>query len=144
MEIPTSTRLAYAIWATETIRYCDTDRQGHVNNAVFATLLETGRVQFLCSPERPITEAGSAFVIARLVLDFKAELNWPGIAEIGTRVKSIGTSSATLEQCIFQTDRCVAVAETVIVLMDESTRKSRPLPEVARRRLGELQRTGGD
>ena len=25
------------------LRYADTDRQGHVNNAVFATFLETGR-----------------------------------------------------------------------------------------------------
>jgi hypothetical protein len=27
----------YPSWATETIRYADTDRQGHVNNAVFAS-----------------------------------------------------------------------------------------------------------
>ena len=29
------------------LRYGDTDRQGHVNNAVFATFLETGRVDML-------------------------------------------------------------------------------------------------
>jgi hypothetical protein len=33
------------------LRYNDTDRQGHVNNAVFATLLESGRVEFLYAPE---------------------------------------------------------------------------------------------
>jgi acyl-CoA thioester hydrolase len=27
------------------LRYSDTDRQGHVNNAVFSTYLETGRVE---------------------------------------------------------------------------------------------------
>ena len=31
----------------EKLRYGDTDRQGHVNNAVFATFFETGRVDML-------------------------------------------------------------------------------------------------
>lgn len=31
----------------EKLRYVDTDRQGHVNNAVFASMLETGRVELL-------------------------------------------------------------------------------------------------
>ena len=130
---------AFPCWATETIRYGDTDRQGHVNNAVFVTLLETGRVGFLYSRERPILEPGSAFVIARLELDFKAELNWPGEARIGTRVRSVGRSSLKLEQAIFQDGTCAATAETVIVLMDEATRKSRPLSGAALARLKELQ-----
>lgn len=136
--IPTSLASAYPSWATETIRYGDTDRQGHVNNAVFATLLETGRVHILYSPDRPILEPAGAFVIARLVLDFKAELNWPGEAHIGTRVRSIGRSSVRLEQAIFQKETCAALAETVIVLTDERTRKSRPLSDLAIARLMEL------
>lgn len=130
---------AYPFWAMETIRYCDTDRQGHVANAVFATLLETGRVPILYSRERPILAAGTAFVIARLVLDFKSELSWPGTADIGTRVRNIGTTSVILEQVIFQKEVMAARAETVIVLMDETTRKSSPLPPVAVERLAELQ-----
>jgi acyl-CoA thioester hydrolase len=132
-------RAAYPSWATETIRYSDTDRQGHVNNAVFATMLETGRVGFLYSRERPILEPGSAFVIARLLLEFKAELNWPGEAHVGTRVQKVGRSSLTLEQAIFQNGICAATAETVIVLMDEATRKSRSLSAAAVDRLTELQ-----
>ena len=57
------------------IRYGDTDRQGHVNNAVFATFLETGRVQILFDPAVPPLEAGSSFVLARLVLDFRSEIS---------------------------------------------------------------------
>lgn len=130
---------AYPSWTTETIRYNDADRQGHVNNAVFATLLETGRVRILYNPERPILEPGTAFVIARLLLEFKAELNWPGEAHIGTRVQKVGRSSLSLEQAIFQNGTCAATAETVIVLMDEATRKSRPLSAAAVERLTELQ-----
>ena len=121
----------YPLWARDTIRYGDTDRQGHVNNAVFSTFLETGRVQFLMNSDRPIRAPGASFVIARLVLDFKAEMLWPGEAEIGSRVKSVGKSSFTLEQIIMQRDSVTAVAETVMVMVNEQTRKAQALPEAS-------------
>ena len=126
---------AYPLRTTDVLRYADTDRQGHVNNAVFATFCESGRAMFLYDPERPLMPDGAAFVIARLVVDFRAEINWPGRVEIGTRVTTIGRSSFGLAQGIFQRQLCAATAETVIVLMDEATRKSRPLPDETRRAL---------
>ena len=121
--------------AMDTIRYGDTDRQGHVNNAVFATFLESGRVRLLYDPANPLADSGAAFVIARLMLDFRAEIAWPGEVAIGTRVAAVGRSSMTLEQGLFQNRRCVAKAQTIIVQMDEATRQSRPLSEAAKRRL---------
>jgi acyl-CoA thioester hydrolase len=129
----------FAVYTSDKIRYSDTDRQGHVNNAIFATLLETGRVEVLYDTAAPLAEPGSAFVIARLTLDFRAEINWPGTIRIGTRVASIGRSSVKLEQGLFQNEQCVATAETVIVLMDETTRQARPLPAAAITRLSLLQ-----
>ncbi len=125
----------YPSRTTDKIRYADTDRQGHVNNAVFATLLETGRAEMLHDPISPLAEPGTAFVIVRLAIDFLREINWPGLVAIGTRVASIGRSSVTLEQGVFQAEQCVATAETVIVLMDEATRRSQPLPPAAVNRL---------
>lgn len=141
-ESPPPERLApplldsYPLRAADRLRYGDTDRQGHVNNAVFATFFETGRVAFLYDPRKPLTLPGTAFVIARLVIDFRAEINWPGEVEIGTRVARIGRSSFTLAQGLFQNGRCVATGEGVIVLMDETTRKSRPLTDEIQRALG--------
>ncbi len=110
------------------VRYADTDRQGHVNNAAFATFCETGRVEILFNPDQPLYRPGTAFVIARLVLDLLAEIRWPGAVDIGTRVEHLGRSSLTLKQALFQREQLVATAETVIVLMDEETRRSTPLP----------------
>lgn len=121
----------YRAHVTEKVRYADTDRQGHVNNAVFATFLESGRVAVLYDPQAPIAEPGTSFVIARLELDFRAEMTWPGDIVVGTRVASLGRSSIVLEQGIFQDDTCVATATTVIVAFDDTTRRSRPLPESA-------------
>src|SRR5215469_3455179 len=84
------------------LRFGDTDRQGHVNNAAFATLLETGRVEMLYGGQTPLSDPGCGFVIARLELDFVSEMGWPGRVDIGTRVHSIGRSSVRLEQALFQ------------------------------------------
>lgn len=129
---------SYALRTFDTLRYGDTDRQGHVNNAVFSTFFESGRVALLYDPDAPLADPGASFVIARLVLDFRGEVNWPGRVEIGTRVASVGRSSVALEQGLFQDGRCVATAETVIVHMDETTRRSKPLSDAAVRCLERL------
>jgi len=120
---------AYPLRAMDTIRYADTDRQGHVNNAAFATFCETGRCVFLYDSSPPLLRAGAGFVIARLAIDFLAEMTWPGRVEIGTRVVTIGRSSFGLGQGLFKDGRCVATAESVIVQVDETTRRSTPLGE---------------
>jgi acyl-CoA thioester hydrolase len=124
---PPELRSSYAIWVTETLRYGDTDRQGHVNNAVFATFCESGRVSFLYDEALDLRGPGANFVIVRLELDFRAELFYPGVIEIGTRVLSLGRSSFRLGQGIFKDTLCAATAECIMVLVDDATRRSMPL-----------------
>jgi acyl-CoA thioester hydrolase len=126
---------AFPLRTHDKLRYADTDRQGHVNNAVFATLLETGRVELLYAADGPLHAVGCSFVIASLQLDFLGEIGWPGRVDIGTRVASIGKSSVTLEQGLFQDGRCAATARTVIVQMNDATRRPQPLGEAAVLRL---------
>jgi len=121
--------------ARDKLRYGDTDRQGHVNNAVFSTFLETGRVEILFDADGPIADDGCGFVIARLILDFRSEIVWPGEVQIGTRLHSIGRSSLGIVQGIFQGDRCAATAETIIVQVNQQTRKSQPFSDVTAQRL---------
>ena len=113
--------------AVDKIRYGDTDRQGHVNNAVFATFFETGRVELLHMGEHPVTDDGCSFVLAHLGVDFRAELRWPGEVVIGTRVTKVGKSSIRLTQALFQGNECNATAETVVVQVDQATGKPREL-----------------
>lgn len=125
----------FPIRSIDKLRYADMDRQGHVNNAVFSTFLETGRTELLYTGEHPLAVPGSAFVLARLLLEFRAEVHWPGEVAIGTRVRDIGRSSIKLEQVIFQNGRGVANADTVIVMVDTATRRARALPDEAVARL---------
>ncbi len=119
---------AYPSRTSVDIRYSDLDRQGHVNNAVFATFSEAGRVAFMYDPTRPLASEGRSFVIARLLIDFRAELFWPGSVKIGTGVVRVGRSSFTLAQGMFNEGRLVATTEGTIVMVDQETRRSTPLP----------------
>ena len=122
----------FPLKTVDKIRYADTDRQGHVNNAVFSTFLETGRVEILYDPKLPILSDNASFVIASLHLNFLNEITWPGQVEIGTGVKKIGNSSITLYQVIFQQGLPVAQAETIIVQVSNTTKSSLPLSAQAK------------
>lgn len=117
----------FSLHAVEKLRYSDTDKLGHVNNAVFSTMLETGRVEFLLASGPAMNAPGAVFVIANLQLDYLGEITWPGMVEIGTGVISVGRSSMLLKQALFQHGRCVASAQTVLVQMNEETRRAQPL-----------------
>ena len=69
------------------------------------------------------------FVIAKLTLEFRAEMHWPGVVEIGTRIERIGRASVTLAQALFVGGACVAVAHSIVALMDRATRRAVALPQ---------------
>lgn len=124
---PATERGSYGIWTHDMLRYGDTDRQGHVNNAVFATFCESGRVMFLFDEKLSLAGPDAKFAVVRLEIDFRAELFYPGRVDIGTRVLGIGRTSFRLGQAVFNGDTCAATSETVLVQMDGATGKARPL-----------------
>jgi acyl-CoA thioester hydrolase len=122
-------RLAdYSVTTVEKLRFADTDRHGHITNTVFAVCCQNARMELLCDPKRVPIPHNTQFVIAKLVLEFRGEMHWPGTVDIGTRVERIGRSSITLAQALFRDGRCVATAESVVALMDTTTRRSTQLP----------------
>ncbi len=118
----------------ETIRFGDLDRQNHINNAVFATYFESGRVIVLYGEEYGLIVPGASFVLAHLAIDFLGEMHWPGHVEIGTAIARVGNASIEMDQALFVKGQCVAAARNVLVLIDKATRKPRPFaPEHAAR-----------
>lgn len=126
----------------ETLRFADTDRNGHITSSVFAICCQSGRLGLLSDPARELTPPSSQFVLARLVLDYRREMHWPGTVEIATRVERIGRSSITLAQALFQNDCCVATAQSVAVLMHATSRRACPIPLASVQRLQPFTRTG--
>lgn len=125
----------YPFQTTDKVRYADTDRQGHVNNAVFNEFFETGRVEFFYLPEHPLYMPGCSFVIASSKIDYLKEIKWPGMVMIGAAVVRIGTSSIHLIEAIYQDDKLVSTAEIIIVQVNNGTAKSHPLSPETKEKL---------
>jgi acyl-CoA thioester hydrolase len=118
------------VWTDDVLRYGDTDANGHINNSTFSVLCESGRVQLFLRHLTPTLPGGVIFVIAKLIIDFRAELHYPGT--VRTWVSRLGRSSITVRQAILSGETLAAEAEGVCVLMDAATRRSTPFPETTR------------
>ncbi len=121
----------------DNVRFADLDPNQHVNNAVYATYFETGRVTLVKDRSFGLMPEGLAWMLVRLDIHFRAELRRPGSIELGLGVARLGRTSATFEQVVFSEGRCVASAQSVTVLIDERTRKPTPLTDEI---IGNLQR----
>src|ERR1700684_3442513 len=71
---------------TDNVRFADLDPNHHVNNAVYATYFETGRVTLMKDRSYGLMPEGLAWVLIRLDIHFCGELRWPGTTELGLGV----------------------------------------------------------
>src|SRR3954447_8801990 len=95
---------------TERVRFRDCDAMGHVNNAVYSTYLEQARIAIL---------GGLVdFILARVEIDFRAELRAGEEVEIRSRCARIGTKSFDLHHELCADGRVVAEAKSVLVGYD--------------------------
>ena len=122
----------------EIIRFGDLDPQGHVNQAIFLTYFESGRVAMFRNPDLSIGVPGVTFVMVRMEVDYMKELNWPGGIDIGTGVAEFGRSSFKASQAIFCNGECAGTGRATMVMIDAATRKARPLPAEVLEKLEKL------
>lgn len=126
---------AGVLWTEDVLRFRDTDANGHVNNATFAQLCESGRVRLFQEHFVPLLTGRPRvfFVIARFTIDYRAELHFPGRTRTAVWVAAVGRSSLTIGQAIHRDDgRLAAEASAVCVLMNAETRRATGLPEAVR------------
>ena len=114
---------------TDNVRFADLDPNQHVNNAVYATYFETGRVTLMKDRSFGLMPEGLAWIMVRLDIHFRAELKWPGTIEMGLGVSKFGRTSVTFDQVVFSEGRCVASSQSVSVLIDEISRRPVPLTD---------------
>ncbi len=117
----------YPYRLTDNVRFADLDPNGHVNNAVYATYFETGRVTLMKDSSYWRLPEGLGWIMVRLDIHFRAELHWPGTIEMGLGVAKFGRTSVTFDQVVFSQGRCIASAQAVTVLIDQASRKPTPL-----------------
>lgn len=131
----------YRYWTDERLRFGDLDSLGHANNNAIGVYFESARValfeEALGGPLGTLKKL--SVVLARMTIDFIAELHYPAPhLRVGTRVSRIGRSSVTLEAAVYKGDLCVSTSEAVCVLFDPVNRRSAPVPDAVRAHLLEL------
>ncbi len=125
-------RSVYSHWVQEHVRWSDTDCIGHANNLAFAAFSETGRALLLRRFMEPDADPRAVLVMAEQRLKFLGEMHWPALIDVGTAVTGIKNRSCTMVQALFDGERCTGLVETQLVLIDEATRRSRPIPDSVR------------
>ncbi len=126
---------SFAFWTPVTIRYCDQDDLGHVNNCSYPEFLEVGRVAFLGGLLDAEVHPGIDFILARIAIDFVKEAHFPGVMQIGARVLRLGTKSMTTGYGVFLDGSCRATAECVNIYFRKDTRETIEIPSDIRTQL---------
>ena len=107
------------------LRYRDIDTLGHVNNAVYLSYFELGRIDFFKKFVGSFNEEKIDFVIAHASIDFKKPIKLDDSPLLETSLKKVGNSSFTFFHRIVsekeQEEFCTG--ETIAVTVDENGRK---------------------
>lgn len=114
------------------IRFGDTDALGHVNNAVYASYAELGRIDFVSKLGLPVT----GYILARLAMDFRRQVRLADRCRITTEVVHVGTTSMTMRQVMYAEDEVACEFEAVVVWFDYESDRPVRIPDEQRRLLG--------
>jgi acyl-CoA thioester hydrolase len=119
------------------IRWRDVDAYGHVNNAVYLNYLEEARDAWVQAVLGAVSGSTWDFVLARVEIDFRAELTQDdGAVIVRCTLDRIGSSSVgTREEVRKQDGTISAEARSVVVPRDPATGRSRPLTDTERQAL---------
>ena len=113
------------------VRVADTDTFDHVNNAIYLTYFEIGRVEYLESATGeglPVPAFGAriSYILAEARVAFRSPATYGEVLTVETRVARMGRTSLTMDHRITAPargdgagpGRLVAVGETVLVRYD--------------------------
>lgn len=108
----------------------DLDGFDHVNNAVYLTYAENGRVAYLKEVVGAARRPQIRNVMANASIEFRAALTYGDVVEIGVRVKSIGGKSFALEYRLARQDgEVVAEVASTQVMFDFDAGRAIAVPE---------------
>jgi acyl-CoA thioester hydrolase len=119
------------------IRFRDVDAMGHVNNAVYFTYLEQGRLAMW----RTLTGARRIedvrFILAHAECDYRIPIRLGDDVELEMTVGAIGRTSFGLDYRLVerQGDRLFATAKTVLVMYDYTQGRPMVIPDDVREML---------
>lgn len=111
----------YAFSCAIETRYRDLDSNLHINNGVFASLLEEGRVRFHRASEfgNISDDPNASAMVVSVAIDYLGESHFPEPLEMHIGVRRIGSSSYDLYQLVTQLGNVVAFATVTLVCIKD-------------------------
>ncbi len=123
------------------VRYGDLDPQGHLNNAKFLTYFEQTRVRYfihlgLFANDQSFMEMG--IILAEVKVTFLAPVHFGTDVKVGMRVSRIGNKSMLSEYALIDagTGQELATGSAVLVAFDYRERRTIPIPDEWREKIG--------
>lgn len=115
------------------VRFADTDALGHVNNAIYLSWMELGRMAFTDATLPDIDWKKMGFILAHVAIDYLEPVFLNDKVKVYMRAGKMGTKSVVLECLITKTDkngeRPTAKGTNIIVAFDYKKNVSVPIPE---------------
>lgn len=114
------------------VRFRDLDAMGHVNNAVFFTYFEQGRLDLFNSASSENTFPGFDFILAHISCDYLKPVTIDDRLVLQIRVSNIGSKSFTFDYTIVNrndADVLYATGKSVQVCYDYQAEATLSVPE---------------
>ncbi|TFD93658.1 thioesterase family protein [Jeotgalibacillus sp. R-1-5s-1] len=120
-----------------TVRFCETDALGHVNNTSYFIYFEEARVQFIASLGYSMNVEDWRFIIASTKCEFKSQGYFDQKLKVESYISRIGTKSFQLEHRVTcaQTRTLIAEGTAVVVYFDFANQRSAAIPDDMRHEL---------
>lgn len=133
----------YPVVACETIRFCDMDAYGHVNNAVYLRFFESARmaylekIGFLLDLDQP----GIGPILAETSVRFMLPLRQPDAVCTGARITNLADRWFEMDYRVVSTahSKTAAQGSGRVVVYDYAKQAKASLPEESRRAISQLE-----
>ena len=114
------------------LRWSDLDALGHVNNAVYLTLCEQGRIEAFEALLPGGWVGDTSPVLAAASLSFRRPILGTGLAHVATTFETPGRTSVKTRFTVTLDGELRAEGEAVLVWIDVATGRPVPVPDTLR------------
>jgi acyl-CoA thioester hydrolase len=116
-----------------TTRSYECDSYGHINNAIYLNYLEYARIRFLDDlpiPYHQLRRKGVGFVVTRICIDYKLQVDSGEVLRIETRSIKKQKVRMVFRQQVYRNDQLVAEAEVTWACINDQGKLIRIPPEL--------------
>ena len=118
-------------------RFAETDALGHINNTVLPVWFEQARTPIFKFFTPSLDVNNWQLILAKIEVEFVAEIFYGSEVEIRTSVEKVGTSSILIYQEVWQGSKQVVKGKATMVHFDHQKKKSKPIPNKIKALLNE-------